>query len=301
MNRTLARMPVDGPSSSNENAESSGLGPASAHPGFAAHFTAVIYDPDDSANDETAPFGGDEGADVYAEWADRTDELEGLTLRRMLELDDDPSGSKTGPSDLDETTIAAGFVHLRATGWIDREGAAWLRAALERSDRADPGAEFATMLQDLATYSNKPPKVGKAPATRGWLRIRMGAGDGPLTRWCRATEKAMAVDPAWNSWWSSTRFTSLDFYPGLFDPEARVTLEEEGQLLVVLASAPQLTRVALNHVSVTVTSDSPPLPSLMTLPNVRDMLDSLLLSALQTAAGQTRLQAPPAHLPPQDS
>lgn len=290
-------MTADEPLPANKNSDSDGFGQASAQPAFAAHFTAAIYDPEDSANDETAPFGGDEGADVYAEWAERIDEVERLTLREMLELDDEPSGSKTGPPDLDLTTIAAGFFHLRTSGWIDREGASWLRAALLRSDRDEPGAEFATMLHDLATYSNRPPKVREAPRRRGWLRVRLGAGDGPLTRWCRETEKAMVMDSAWSSWWAGTRFASLDFYPNLYERKAHVTAEEEGQVLVVLASAPQLTRLVRNHLGVVVTVDPPPLPSLMTLPNVRDMLETLLLSALHTAASRKQLGVPPAHLP----
>ena len=292
----LVGMPADRPSSG-ENSESSKPRQASAHPDFAAHFTSVIYDPDDSANDETAPFGGDEGADVYAGWTERVDELERLTLRGMLELDDDPSGAKSGPADLDETTIAAGFVHLRTTGWIDREGASWLRAALVRTDRDNPDAEFATMLQDLATYSNSPPRARRPPAKRGWIRIQVGAGDGPLTRWCRQTEKAMDVDDAWSAWWSTTPFSKLDFYPYLWDVDARVSLEEEGEVLVVLASAPALGRITREHLGGVVTSESPPLPSLMTLPKIPDLLISLLLSALHSAASRKQLQTPPDHLP----
>lgn len=265
---------------------------ASPHPRFASHFTAAIYDPDG-----TGPFDNDEGADLFAEWSGRTDELESLSLREMLNLNDDPIDSASGPSDLDDAIIAAGFTHLRATGWLDREGAAWVRSALLRRAKERPGTAYATMLDDLATYTNKPPRIRKPLARRGWIRIRPGGGDGPVTRWCRQNEEALDRALDWKTWWESTPHTTLDFYPHLGPKENYVESKQEGSVLVVVASTRELGRLTTKHLSGTVTAETPPLPSLMTLPNFRNLLDDLLLSALQTAAVQERLQTPPADLP----
>lgn len=256
-----------------------------------------MYDPDDYTNDETPPFGDDEGADVYSEWSERTDELENLSLRQMLDLDGDLSVSKSGPSDYDEVVIAAGFVHLRATGWLDLEGASWLRAALRRCDRNSPNGAFATMLRDLTSYSNRPPRARKPQTGPGWIRIRTGGGDRPLTRWCRENELALDTDPAWRTWWTTTPYATLDFYPHLDDLQDAVSVESRGDVLVVSASTRPLGRITRKHLGGTVREDTPPLPSLMTRPDFKNLLNDLLLSALQATARRLQLQAPPQHLP----
>lgn len=268
-----------------------------AHPNFTAHFTSSIYDPDSTGNDDVAPFGTDDAADTFAEWAERTDELPGLTLRQMLELEDEPMGSKSGPADFDEEVIAAGFIHLRVTGWIDREGAEWLSAALRRGDRENPGTEYSTMLRDLATYSNKAPKVPTASTQRGWFRLHSGPGDSQLTQWSRSTEDALVANEAWRSWWSSTPYDALEFYPHLNNPTEQVTIREEGSRLVVSASTPDLTRATRKHLGIEVTGDSLQIPSLTTVPGVLEMLERLLLFALRTAADRQALQTPPPRLP----
>lgn len=125
-----------------------------AHPGFSKHFTRQCYDPDDYMNDETPPFGSDEGSDEIHDWAERLDELrEHPTLRYMIgsegaeDLIADLATSKQ--IDVDDILIGQGFTLLRFTGQIDPEGRRWLRDALIRQRRHTGDPTYAHLQTDL--------------------------------------------------------------------------------------------------------------------------------------------------------
>jgi len=96
---------------------------APADDAFTDHFTSPIYD---DAGDEFAPFGTDEGADLLADWAARTDELGPTTTVRDLLADglDDPADVDGMLAELDDedgvdaatVVVGAGFTLLRLTG-----------------------------------------------------------------------------------------------------------------------------------------------------------------------------------------
>lgn len=133
---------------------------APAHDAFTDHFSSPIYD--DPAG-EFAPFGTDEGADLLADWAARSDELGPTSTVRDLLADgfDDPSDVDGMLAELDDedgvdtatTVVGAGFTLLRLTGQIDDEGrAAVLRAlaALESFYGEQP--ELSRMRDDLESF-----------------------------------------------------------------------------------------------------------------------------------------------------
>jgi uncharacterized protein YfeS len=139
--------PADGPHRDNQDEDEQRLLPA--HPGFASHFRHRIYDADDYRNDDTMPFGTDEGADTVADWNDRADELRAdTTLRDMLGTSAD--GFAEGRTrDDDDEVIAVGFCLLRFTGRIDAEGRRWMTSALRRQVDRQAGKEYRRMLRDL--------------------------------------------------------------------------------------------------------------------------------------------------------
>src|SRR3954452_16416941 len=104
---------------------------APADDAFTDHFTSPIYD--DPAG-EFAPFGTDEGADLLAECAARTDELGPASTVRDLLADafDAPADVDGLGGDIDHEdgvdaatpVVGAGFTLLRLTGQIDDEGRA---------------------------------------------------------------------------------------------------------------------------------------------------------------------------------
>jgi len=133
---------------------------APADDAFTDHFTSPIYD---DAGDEFAPFGTDEGADLLADWAARTDELGPTTTVRDLLADglDDPADVDGMLAELDDedgvdaatVVVGAGFTLLRLTGQIDDEGrAAVLRAlaALEAFHGEQP--QLSRMRDDLESF-----------------------------------------------------------------------------------------------------------------------------------------------------
>jgi uncharacterized protein YfeS len=133
---------------------------APADDAFTEHFTSPIYD--DPAG-EFAPFGNDEGADMLADWAERTDELSPTSTVRDLLADgsDDPGDVDAMFAELDDEdgidaaffVIGAGFTLLRLTGQIDDEGrTAVLRAlaVLETSYGEQP--ELTRMRDDLESF-----------------------------------------------------------------------------------------------------------------------------------------------------
>jgi uncharacterized protein YfeS len=133
---------------------------APADDAFTDHFTSPIYD---DAGDELAPFGTDEGADLLADWAARTDELGPTTTVRDLLADglDDPADVDGMLAELDDedgvdaatVVVGAGFTLLRLTGQIDDEGrAAVLRAlaALEAFHGEQP--QLSRMRDDLESF-----------------------------------------------------------------------------------------------------------------------------------------------------
>jgi uncharacterized protein YfeS len=133
---------------------------APADDAFTDHFTSPIYD--DPAGEFT-PFGTDEGADLLAEWAARTDELGPTSTVRDLLADasDDPADVDVLLAEIDEedgvdaatTVVGAGFTLLRLTGQIDDEGrAVVLRAlaALESFYGEQP--ELSRMRDDLESF-----------------------------------------------------------------------------------------------------------------------------------------------------
>ena len=133
---------------------------APADDAFTDHFTSPIYD---DAGDELAPFGTDEGADLLADWAARTDELGPSTTVRDLLADglDHPADVDGMLAELDDedgvdaatVVVGAGFTLLRLTGQIDDEGrTAVLRAlaALEAFHGEQP--QLSRMRDDLESF-----------------------------------------------------------------------------------------------------------------------------------------------------
>lgn len=133
---------------------------APADEAFTDHFTSPIYD---DPTGEFAPFGTDEGADLLADWAARTDELGPTSTVRDLLADglEDPADVDGMLAQLDDedgvdaatVVVGAGFTLLRLTGQIDDEGrAAVLRAlaALESFYGEQP--ELNRMRDDLESF-----------------------------------------------------------------------------------------------------------------------------------------------------
>ncbi len=133
--------------------------PGYIHPRFAEHFTDPLYD--DPA-DDFAPFGSDEGSDVFVEAEEHRTELgPAATVADLLGLTAAEDGAafvdeiEEGSSDLDGFVIGAGFALLRLTGQIDVQGRRWLQDALDRTLRfyGDGYADqHALMTRDLASF-----------------------------------------------------------------------------------------------------------------------------------------------------
>lgn len=100
-----------------------------ADPRFSAHFTAPFYD---DLDNESAPFGSDEGFDMLFVWAERRDELgpDG-TVADVLEGD---PAEYVAADDYDSAVavVSAGFTLLRLTGQIDPDGLALTIAAVDQ-------------------------------------------------------------------------------------------------------------------------------------------------------------------------
>jgi uncharacterized protein YfeS len=148
------------------------------HPRFLADFDNPLYS--DTSGD-FATFGTDEGADLFAEWSHRINELSETTTLRQL-LDDGvhlpaPSAvdelTEVGP-DGDSIIISARFTLRRLTGHIDDEGRQFLLDALTRSTSHTPSglAEFNQMAKDLNGSRHEPlqhdatRETAEAPASK---------------------------------------------------------------------------------------------------------------------------------------
>ncbi|GAB2597148.1 hypothetical protein [Microlunatus antarcticus] len=133
--------------------------PGYTHPRFAEHFTDPIYD--DPA-DDFAPFGSDEGSDLFVEAEEQRTELgPTATVSDVLELTAAEDAAafvdeiEEGSPDLDGFVIAAGFALLRLTGQIDAQGRQWLQDALDRTLRFygdGYAAQHALLTRDLASF-----------------------------------------------------------------------------------------------------------------------------------------------------
>ena len=133
--------------------------PGFTHPRFAAHFTDPLYD--DPA-DDFAPFGSDEGSDLFVEAEEQRGELgPEATVADVLELSVADDAAELvdeideGSPDLDGFVIGAGFALLRLTGQIDAQGRQWLQDALDRTLRfygAGYADQHALMTRDLASF-----------------------------------------------------------------------------------------------------------------------------------------------------
>lgn len=133
--------------------------PGFTHPAYAAHFTDPFYD---EPADDFAPFGSDEGSDLFVLAEERRAELgSSSTVADVLELTGADDGAEfvdeieEGSPDLDGFVIAAGFALLRLTGQIDARGRQWLQDALDRTLRfygAGYGDQHALMTRDLAGF-----------------------------------------------------------------------------------------------------------------------------------------------------
>ncbi|MFN8081941.1 MAG: DUF4240 domain-containing protein [Kineosporiaceae bacterium] len=105
------------------------------HTRYVAHFAHAIYWDD---ADDAAPFGSDEGADLWAAWQDRAEDLipDG-TVRTVLaeggDVEDLVRQAESAPApDLDGFIIGAAFTLMRLTGTLDPEGHRWVLEALDR-------------------------------------------------------------------------------------------------------------------------------------------------------------------------
>ena len=224
-----------------------------AHPVFAAHFTADIYDPDDYRNDDLPPFGTDEGSDAIHEWAERIEEMQQHpTLRHLLgdTAEDwiaDLERSEQGG--VDDILIGTGFTLLRFTGEIDGEGRSWLLQALERQNRRDPGAAYATMLEDLTSFdqpaggASEERRRRKPGKTKPWLWIT-GLNDKQIEARFARTARAVADDPHWRAWWTGSGLDFLDLCPRPIGPPGDHTIfHPNGKRLMVTGTSSELTEI----------------------------------------------------------
>ena len=131
------------------------------HPAYVEHFTAEFYD--DEAN-ELAPFGSDEGWDLWVDWRSRADEVGGDgTVRAILASEcggpEHVDGFLAWAEDSDSTDAATialvvAFVLLRLTGRIDPEGKmVALRAVDTLIGAYGPAEELTTIRDDLLRWS----------------------------------------------------------------------------------------------------------------------------------------------------
>ena len=128
-----------------------------AHPAFAAHFTDPLYE---SAGEEFAPFGSDEGWDLVMDWAERRDELgPDSTLETVLGRDDvrNVAGPVEGADGIETAMFLVGgaFVLLRLTGRIGEDDRALALEALDFQLAQAPGEPaLERQRADLASWRN---------------------------------------------------------------------------------------------------------------------------------------------------
>lgn len=271
------------------------------HPAFTRHFTGRIYDPSDSSAYDWPPFGTDEGSDELNEWAGRIDELaQNATVRYMLGGANETTvdgGSADELSDAHEALIGIGFTLLGLTGQIDDEGRQWVKNALERQQQRAERPEYLTMLTDICSFVNtKMPLTPRPEAIQRqllWFVVRTGGGDAELTKWCRQIERVLATDMSWSNWWTNSGLSRIEFYPSLDAYRSSVEMRTDKDLIVVHAGNWRLGKLSRRHSNVETT----PQPSLMTVPQVPELLDELAHTVLRTIARRSRVSQPPVALP----
>ncbi len=149
----------------------------------------------------------------------------------------------------DDILIGVGFTLLRFTGEIDREGRGWLLQALERQNRRDPGAAYATMLADLTSFdqpagaASEERRRRKPVKTKPWLWIT-GLNDKQIQARFARTARAVADDPHWRVWWADRGLDFLGLCPRPVGPPGDHTIfRSNGKRLMVIGSSAELTEI----------------------------------------------------------
>src|SRR5687767_10227181 len=129
-----------------------------AHPAFSKHFNAKFYT---SLNNDYAPFGFPEQADIVRAWDSRRDELgDCSTVAEMAAADKVKikklvADGEDGDPDADTIVIAYGYALPYLTGQIDPEGKEMLTLAIQRLRTfyaENDVREFRVMLSDLKSF-----------------------------------------------------------------------------------------------------------------------------------------------------
>ena len=148
--------PTPSPTPSEPSPSSSGL--PEADPAFTKHFSAKFYL---SLNNDYAPFGFPEQADILRAWDSRRDELgDCSTVAKMAAADKVKinkliADGEDGNPDADTIVIAYGFALPYLTGQIDPEGKKELTLAIQRLRTfyaENDVREFRIMLSDLKSF-----------------------------------------------------------------------------------------------------------------------------------------------------
>lgn len=131
-----------------------------AHPAFSAHFTDPLYDDQGS---EFAPFGTDEGADIFADLLKRRDEIDATTTVReasaLVGWDPEALAAEMAGPEAEASewgvVLGVGFGLARLTGGIDPEGKRLVLRALELTQALyGPGIEeLDLMVADLSSFA----------------------------------------------------------------------------------------------------------------------------------------------------
>ena len=129
-----------------------------ADPAFTKHFDAEFYQ---STDNEFAPFGTPEAAEIVVDWGNRRDELgDCSTVAKMAAADDVKikeleADAEDGDPDADLVLVGYGFALPYLTGKIDPEGKRVLTDAVKRMRTfyaENDVPEFRTMLRDLKSF-----------------------------------------------------------------------------------------------------------------------------------------------------
>ena len=129
-----------------------------ADPAFSKHFDAKFYT---SLNNDYAPFGFPEQADIVRAWDSRRDELgDCSTVAEMAAADKVKikklvADGEGGDPDADTVVIAYGYALPYLTGQIDSDGKKMLTLAIERLRTfyaENDVREFRVMLSDLKSF-----------------------------------------------------------------------------------------------------------------------------------------------------
>jgi uncharacterized protein YfeS len=129
-----------------------------ADPAFSKHFNAKFYT---SLNNDYAPFGFPEQADIVRAWDSRRDQLgDCSTVAEMAAADKVKikklvADGEDGDPDADTIVIAYGYALPYLTGQIDPEGKEMLTLAIQRLRTfyaENDVREFRVMLSDLKSF-----------------------------------------------------------------------------------------------------------------------------------------------------